>query len=118
MIFSFIQENKEQLSVVRACKYFNVSRAGYYVFCHRKTTALELENESLSALLVDLFKQHKGRYGARRLTFILWRDYQLRVSRRRITRLWYGNPFFDKIYKVSFLLSCYPIALDSEPPRL
>ncbi|MGY3749751.1 MurR/RpiR family transcriptional regulator [Vagococcus acidifermentans] len=33
-------------------------------------------------------------------------------------KYWYGNPFFDKIYKVSFLLSCYPIALDSEPPRL
>lgn len=41
----------------------------------------------LSDLLTSIFQEHKGRYGSRRIQFILHRDYQLKVSRRRITRL-------------------------------
>lgn len=41
----------------------------------------------LSDLLRSIFQEHKGRYGSRRIQFILHRDYQLKVSRRRITRL-------------------------------
>lgn len=47
----------------------------------------EIENEVLSNLLEHIFQEHKGRYGSRRIQFILHRDYQLNVSRRRITRL-------------------------------
>jgi len=75
------------LSVLEACRCLNVSRAGYYLFRHREASNLEIENETLAELLKEIFLEHKGRYGSRRIKFVLQKEYQLTVSRRRITRI-------------------------------
>ncbi len=69
------------------CSILDVSRAGYYKNREHTPSKTEIENEVLSDLLAMIWQEHNGRYGSRRMPFILNRDYQLTVSRRRITRL-------------------------------
>ena len=59
------------LSILEACRCLNVSRAVYYLFCQREPSNLEIENETLVELLKEIFLEHKGRYGARRIKFVL-----------------------------------------------
>lgn len=85
-MFEFINGHRGMLSISEACRCLNVSRTGYYLFCHREPPNLEIENETLAELLKEIFLEHKGRYGARRIKFVLQKEYQLTISRRRITR--------------------------------
>lgn len=57
------------------------------MFFQRKPSKLEIETETLAELLKEIFLEHKRRYGARRIKYVLQKEYQLTVSRRRITRL-------------------------------
>ena len=66
------------------------------MFCHRKPSNLEIENETLAELLKEIFLEHKGRYGARRIKFVLQKEYQLTVSRRRITRLLHAQGLYTR----------------------
>ncbi|HHX52497.1 MAG TPA: IS3 family transposase [Erysipelothrix sp.] len=86
-MFRFIEGYQGPLSIAETCTILKVSRAGYYKHKQRCPSATEIENEVLSELLSAIFQEHKERYGSRRIQFILKRDYQLAVSRRRITRL-------------------------------
>ena len=65
----------------------NGSRAGFYKSKHHRPSCTEVENEDLSNLVAQIFKEHKERYGSRRFQFTLMKVYQLTVSRRRINRL-------------------------------
>ncbi|MGG5371699.1 hypothetical protein IGI67_003368 [Enterococcus sp. AZ196] len=84
------------LSILEACRCLNVSRAGYYLFCQREPSNLEIENETLAELLKEIFLEHKGRYGARRIKFVLQKEYQLAISRRRITRLLHTQGLYTR----------------------
>jgi len=44
---------------------------------------------------------------------------QYRVLHSSASRVWNGNSFFDKFYKVqNFFPYAIPIVLDNEPPRM
>lgn len=66
------------------------------MFCHRKPSTLEIENEALAELLKEIFLEHKGRYGARRIKFVLQKEYQLTISRRRIIRLLHTQGLYTR----------------------
>lgn len=86
-MFNFIDRYQEPLSITETCTVLKVSRAGYDKHKQHFPSATAIENEVLSELLANIFQEHKERYGSRRIQFIRHRDYQLRVSRRRITCL-------------------------------
>ncbi len=75
------------ISILHACNFFKISRSGYYKHLCRVPSNLEIENEVLSDLLKEIYIEHKGRYGTRRIQFHLQCYHQLHVSRRRIGRI-------------------------------
>lgn len=69
------------------CKVLKVSRSGYYKHISKTKSKRDIENEILSDYIKKIFNEHKSRYGARRIKIVLLNDYQLIVSKKRITRL-------------------------------
>ena len=64
----------------------------------RKPSARELENETLKDLILEIFNEHKGRYGARRIKFCL-QNKGLIISKNRITRLIRQMGLYPKGYR-------------------
>ena len=84
------------LSILETCRCLNVSRASYYLFCQREPSNLEIENKKLAELLKEIFLEHKSHYWARKIKFILQKEYQLTISCRRITRLLRTQSFYTR----------------------
>ena len=63
-----------------------VSRSGFYASLKRLPSTHMIEDEVLSERIKDIFTEHKGRYGTRRIKVVLENE-SLTVSRRRIARL-------------------------------
>ena len=68
MKYAFIDSNRQYWSVAMQCRVFNVSRSGYYQWGYSSQSLRAVENEKLDAKIIDLFDQHKGRYGSPRIT--------------------------------------------------
>lgn len=68
MRFQYLKENKNRYNVKKACKTLNISRSGFYEYLHRKRSNRAIENEVLSEHIKRIFEEHKGRYGAIRIT--------------------------------------------------
>ena len=65
-----IQQNQHQYPVQVMCKFFGVSRSGYYAFLKRQPAPCRDEN--LAAMIAKCQKQTQGTYGYRRV--VLWLD--------------------------------------------
>jgi len=63
-----------------------ISRSGFYAYCARKPSDRHLENEVLSQKIREVFEQHSGRYGAKRIAHSL-QDEGIKVNRKRIVKL-------------------------------
>lgn len=69
--------------------YFNrlsLSYYFYYLFCQWELSNLEIRYKILAEGMKEIFLEHKGRYGSRRIKVILQKEYQLTITRRRITK--------------------------------
>ena len=55
VILEFIKDHRGTLSILEACRCLKVSRAGYYLFCQREPSNLEIENETSAELLKENF---------------------------------------------------------------
>jgi len=84
--FQYLKENQERYNIRKACKNLKVSRTGYYAHINKKRTKLEIEDELLSARIEHIFYEHKGCYGAKRISESLKRE-DLHASRRRVGKL-------------------------------
>lgn len=62
-----------------------VSRGGYYAYLSRPMSATRIAHEALKPFVKDVFDNHLGRYGSKRITVELNRQ-GLSVSRRRVVR--------------------------------
>ena len=67
MRFRFIRRHAAQFRVSLMCKVLQVSRPGYYAWCRREPSRQALANQALLVRLQQIFKQHRGRYGYRRV---------------------------------------------------
>jgi transposase InsO family protein len=67
MRFRFIQRHAGQFRVSLMCKVLQVSRPGYYAWYRREPSRRALANQHLLVRLRQLFKQHRRRYGYRRV---------------------------------------------------
>jgi len=83
----FMQQYHGQYSVKKMAKDLGVSRSGYYAWLKRKPSRHETENRELPRLIIQIFEEHKGRYGSPRI----WREpaegFNLKISRKRVAGL-------------------------------
>ena len=83
MRFQYLKEHQNDWNIKKACKVLKVSRSGFYEYLHRKPSVRSLEDESLRQDVLRIFHEHKGRYGAYRISIILRREGKC-FSKRRI----------------------------------
>lgn len=86
MKYAWIQEHSADHPVAALCRFLDVSRSSYYDWLNSPKTAREKENERLTTLIKELFKQSHETYGTRRLKKELAQQGKV-ISRRRIGRL-------------------------------
>jgi transposase InsO family protein len=72
-------------TVMARCRVLRVSRSGYYAWRRAPESPRAAENRRLDAAIRRLFEDHRGRYGAPRITLDLQAEGWL-VSRRRVAR--------------------------------
>lgn len=63
-----------------------IARSGYYAYLHRRKSKRLIENEALIEMITDIFHEHKGRYGARRIQRVLAQQ-NVPVNPKRVSRL-------------------------------
>jgi transposase InsO family protein len=80
------QAQEKQGSVNALCKFYGVSRSGYYQWLKPKETAHQKRDEILVAKVESVFRKNKGRYGSPRVTKEL-RYSGTPCSKRRVSRL-------------------------------
>lgn len=68
------------------CQVLGVSRSGYYIWLKSKPAARMLENQQLTSLICQLYRERKQSYGSPRITIGL-RQRNIAVSRLRVARL-------------------------------
>ena len=68
------------------CRFLNVSRSGYYAWCHRPQSARTKQNNTLLKQIKRIFKSSKETYGSPRVHAALKRE-GVKVSRKRVANL-------------------------------
>ena len=86
MRFQFLKENQNKYNIQKACKTLKISCSGFYDYLHRKKSKRAIENEALTEIIEDIFHEHQGRYGARRIQQVL-ETRQVKVNAKRVSRL-------------------------------
>nr|WP_255266963.1 IS3 family transposase [Bacillus cereus] len=77
----------ENLPVIILCEIAGVSRAAYYKWLQRTSTARELENEAIFQDIQAIYEQVGGSYGYRRMKLNINRRYHRKFNHKRIYRL-------------------------------
>lgn len=68
------------------CRVLSVSKGGFYAWLKRPPSAREQEDGKIAERIVDIYHQHKGRYGSPRIHQQL-QDEGIYVGRKRVIRL-------------------------------
>lgn len=67
-VYAVVKSLYEQdVPVAACCETLGVSRSGYYAWLCGKPCARDKEDERLSLAVGEVFREHKRRYGARRI---------------------------------------------------
>lgn len=66
-MYQFIQQQSQVYPVELLCQSVGVSRSAYYAFVGKQTYQFAVRKEEKQAQVVAVFRQHKRRYGARRI---------------------------------------------------
>lgn len=77
-------KNDSNLSLLKLCKAFNVSRSGYYNWLNRPENLKD--NDSL-IIVRGVFEAKKSKAGIRTIKMILQRDYQVVMNLKKISRI-------------------------------
>ena len=86
MRFQFLKENQKKYNIKKAYKVLRISRSGYYDYLHRRKSKRSIENEALSEIISDIFKENEGRYGSRRIQKVLLQR-NIKVNEKRVSRI-------------------------------
>jgi len=93
--FQYLVEQQHRYSIRKACMTLGISRSGFYAYCERKPSDRQLENEVLSQKIREVFEQHSGQYGAKRIAHSL-QDEGIKVNRKRIEKLMRSMGLYTK----------------------
>ena len=86
MKYRFIENNKNEFSILRMCSVFQVSSSGYYDWRGRPPSKRTIENQRLGAKIKGIFINNRRVYGTRRIQEELLEDGE-NISRYRIGKL-------------------------------
>ena len=88
MRYGFIRQQMKAYPVTVLCKVMEVSRSGFYDYLHRsnKKTDHSPYEAALKTRIQVIFKQHRGKYGSRRITKQL-KDEDHQIGRYKVRRL-------------------------------
>src|SRR5699024_11818546 len=78
---------KEGFKIIHLCEVLGVSRAGYYKWLKRQPTASEKRLQKLIDLILQVYEEHKGIYGYRRITIYLNHFLNAKVNHKCVYRL-------------------------------
>lgn len=81
-----IEELCPDYPIRELCAVLQVSRSGYYGWCHGQETAREAANRQLAEQIQRVYRQKQGRYGSPRVTQQLRREGH-RCNHKRVERL-------------------------------
>ena len=86
--FQTVKRLEEQgFKIMLLCESLGVSRAGYYKWLNRKPTKSEKRLRHLIQLIQNVYNQHKGIYGYRRITIYLNHFLNAKVNHKCVYRL-------------------------------
>ncbi|MFK4936591.1 IS3 family transposase [Lactococcus garvieae] len=80
--FEFLLKHHDKIKIKHAVKILKVSRSGFYEYMHRRPSKRQMEREVLSERIKAVFHEHKGRYGAVRITRVLHEQGTLTNTKR------------------------------------
>lgn len=87
MRYRFLKEHRGDFGPIKkACHLMRISRTGYYEYLRRKKSNQQIEREALEGFVEDVFNEHRGRYGHRRINREL-RKSGIVVSEKRVLRI-------------------------------
>lgn len=66
-----IKKFSNLIDIKNLCDFFKIHRNKYYRYLHEKKTYYELRDEMLTPLIIKSFHEHKARYGAKRIRYVL-----------------------------------------------
>lgn len=69
------------------CRVLHVNRSTYYKHFYSQPSAREKENQHIASLILHIYADYDKRLGAYKITFILQRDYGIKISVGRVYRL-------------------------------
>lgn len=84
MRYGFIDRHRGRYSVALMCATLDVSRSGYYAWCHRPASARTVANTSLRQAIETAYEAGRGTYGYRRVHAAVNRHTP--CSRNRVAR--------------------------------
>jgi len=74
-VYSVIEQlEKNNFSATQLCKILSVSRSAYYVWYQGEASISQREDEQLKPMIRSIFRKHRRRYGARRISLELGDD--------------------------------------------
>lgn len=87
MRYRFLKEHRGDFGPIKkACQLMRVSKSGYYEYLGRKKSNQQIEREALEGFVEDIFNEHKGRYGHRRINLEL-KKIGIVVSEKRVVKI-------------------------------
>ena len=78
-----MRDHRDEFPIGKMAEVFGVSRSGYYRFLKHKLGKRAIERDNLTKDVLQIFKEHKGRYGSPRITDEL-KDRGCISSQRRV----------------------------------
>lgn len=82
--YALIQQVNEKGQIGRLCKWFGVSKSGYYAWLNRQ----EIDKDQADKRLVSkVYKKYNGVYGYRQLQLFLWQDEGVWMNHKKVLRL-------------------------------
>ena len=100
MMFAFIAESCSDLPVAAVCRVMKVSTSGFYGWQTAQLVpcARRLEDQALTAKIVEVHRQSRGTYGSPRVHAELRLGEDIRIGRKRVERLM-RNAGLEGVYR-------------------
>lgn len=87
MRYEFLKQHRnEYRPVKKACEILKISTSGFYEYLGRKKSNQQIEREALETFVADIFTEHKGRYGAKRISKVLT-ERGILASHKRVAKI-------------------------------
>lgn len=90
VVYTFVDSIRTEHPVKQICKVLRINRSCFYEWSNKTTYQTKAENKTMEQKIVKVFKEHKQRYGSRRIVAELGNQ-DVRVSPYKVRKCLYNN---------------------------